>query len=37
MISYEIIYGPDYGQPGMIHQYDPDYGQPEVINEADYG
>ena len=32
MINQQIIYGPDYGQPGIIHLYDPDYGQPEVMN-----
>ena len=37
MISQEIIYGPDYGQPGIIYPYDPDYGQSEFMNGLDYG
>ena len=37
MMSQDIIYGSDYGQPGIIHLYDPDYGQPEVVNGPDYG
>ena len=37
MISYEIMYGPHYGQPGIIHLYNPDYGQPEFMNGPHYG
>ena len=37
MISLEIIYGPNYGQLGIIQLDDPDYGQLEVMNGADYG
>ena len=37
MISPDIIYGPDYGQYGMIFLYDPDYGQSAVMNGPDYG
>ena len=33
--SDSTIYGPYYGQPGIINLYGPDYGQPGIVHLND--